>query len=279
MTDCQTCGAKTDYYICAECEDDLHSQLTQLPTWLRHLTETATGQTRLGGNKTKHHRGDTQPMPVNLNASQLHAEINTGLGTWIRHLSHSTETPALPTPAQRAWWLAGHTHHIACNEEANELIIDITDWTERIQRTVDRPPARHICGPCPTTIEQPNGTKHPCNLELSAPDPDATITCPRCHTQHKARNLRQTLILRARYLPLTQAMILRALDQLGEPLDRTTFIGWTKPNTHGLIRVPIRATDPNTGEPRYWLDDARKVQRRNYPPRRASVSARQTTSS
>jgi hypothetical protein len=225
---------------------------------------------------------------INARAARIAESVNAKLVALVRHLEetrgvvfvplrtvgHRFIGPLLPnwrrlpkgyipTGVDMAEWLHAHTRMLALDEAAKGHYSDVKGIVEDIERVINRPPDRYTCGPCPTVIDTATG-RRPCNLQLYAADPDATITCPRCKAEHRARNLRQSLLLRARYLPMTRPLLLRALDELGEPLPKQTFSRWTLPNEAGVVRLHPCGSDPHTGEPTYWLDDVRKIPRRAY---------------
>lgn len=56
MTECLACGRVDQLWLCARCTQDLAATLRKLPGLLVHLAESATGQTRLGGDGGRHTR-------------------------------------------------------------------------------------------------------------------------------------------------------------------------------------------------------------------------------
>lgn len=109
MTDCQTCGAKTQLHLCNRCQNNLRDTLTQLayrtatnhttgeqrpaPGWLELLEDAALGRTRLGESARRSTEHST-PMPVNLTASQLLEDVHAMLQRWIELINTNHETLA-----------------------------------------------------------------------------------------------------------------------------------------------------------------------------------------
>jgi hypothetical protein len=136
MSECLSCAAKSQLYLCNRCADYVLQILTDLPWWLDRLTETAVGQAALGDTAGRHTRRDAdilhgddslashiEAFPddgeqdldearrqryiaaqrhalaaggVNAPASELLDTIANMLSTWIRDLC---ETRCIPTPA------------------------------------------------------------------------------------------------------------------------------------------------------------------------------------
>lgn len=48
MTQCQQCQGRAQLYLCGQCTTELRDMLRGLPRWMRHLSEAAVGQVKLG---------------------------------------------------------------------------------------------------------------------------------------------------------------------------------------------------------------------------------------
>lgn len=104
MTQCQSCQANTQLFLCKRCITDLRDTLIGLvartetnirtgetrpaPGWLALLHDAATGDTRLG-ESTRRSTDLTSPLPYSETASGLLANVTGMLGTWVRHLCES----------------------------------------------------------------------------------------------------------------------------------------------------------------------------------------------
>lgn len=107
MTECQSCSAKSQTYLCTRCQTDLADTLTQLayrtatnfstgetrpaPGWLELLEDAALGRTRLGESARRSSDRNT-PLPVNLGASELLDDVHAMLTKWVELINTNTET-------------------------------------------------------------------------------------------------------------------------------------------------------------------------------------------
>lgn len=290
--ECQHCTAPAELYLCRECVTELRDMLDGLPRWITHLTEAATGQARLGdgGRNTSPYNlvPYTDPRPaddglggtegqrrldaditagkfamtkvlaaahINTRAGRELANVTFTLSTWVREVceTRGLDTPTLDGPTEMARWLRMSAWAIACSEAAGKCFAGIEKHVMAIERIINRPEDKFMCGPCPTLVESEH-KQVPCNVALWATDPDGRVSCPRCKSEHDVRRLRQSLFLRMRFLPLTRARILDVLANLGETLPSSTLYDWC---ANGKVRQ--RGTDPDTGDPTFWLADVRKV--------------------
>lgn len=107
MTDCQTCGAKSQLHLCNRCQTNLRDTLTQLayrtatnfstgetrpaPGWLELLEDAALGRTRLG-ESARRSTENNSPLPVHLDAATLLNDTHAMLTRWAQAINTTNET-------------------------------------------------------------------------------------------------------------------------------------------------------------------------------------------
>ena len=130
---------------------------------------------------------------VNASASELHDDVRNGLSTWIRHLCEhrGIDLPHLSTAPDMARWLHRHVDVVALDEAAGEILDELTDMRQRVERTINRPIPRKWLGYCPTWNE---GTRKACGRELWAPGDAIETWCRDCRTTHNCNRLQLLLV-------------------------------------------------------------------------------------
>lgn len=245
MTECQHCdSAVNDAYLCSRCRDELHTELAELPWWLDRLTETALGQTRMsdnGGRKSAPRKdldgdrelaacieqlpaGDDLEMArngrqkaalahalatggVNARASELLAEIASGLVYWCLVLCETNGINYEPLPSRRslganhAHWLASNIDLIASSQDAGDIAADILGRdkrrrgiTDQIVQVINRPIRMVYLGNCQTWMDDDMSA---CGFTLRAPEDSVEVYCPGCKRTHNCHRLLLELVDRA----------------------------------------------------------------------------------
>ena len=266
MTECQTCGRKTNLYLCTTCTNELQELLTSLVTtgtrttitnqgktasgrpWrieqnrpmpglIEYLHHAANGQAKLGEQGPKVSGHNETPIKHNPKAANLLQELHEALGQWARHINR-TYGPQLDwrTTTGFAHYLATNTHHLAQDQDGGEAFSRIHGLIRQTEKTLNRPQPLRFCGPCPTTLTPDHNPKceqrhpHQCGTQLQAPRTAIEVRCPTCKTSHRIEELHQRLLANIDQWRFTRSDILRILDGLGEHLPPGTFDTWRARN-------------------------------------------------
>lgn len=169
MAECQRCkGAAHNAFLCPQCIEELHQELSNLGWWLDRLTETALGQTRMSDNAgrksapRKDLDGDAElascieQLPsdddldkarrkrqqlalahalatggINARASELLAEIADSLSFWCRVLCEQRGIDYHPRPSGRALGV-NHAQWLAAHIDSIAACGDAADITADI---------------------------------------------------------------------------------------------------------------------------------------------------
>lgn len=298
MTQCQICSARSQLFLCRAHTDELRDMCSDLPRLTHHLTEAATGQTRLG-ERARRTSSDATPMRVNLRASDLIDHVNATLVRWVRDLCDSRgvtyralrivpssfaaelETNEVRSDytgdtAKLALWLARNVDAIAADESAGMCFDEIHAHIGRILAIINRPIPPRFCGPCPA--DDPADARRQCGMALMARRDAVEIRCPQCDTTHNVDALMHRLLAEVDHWRFTRKEILLIMSTLGEPLHERTFQRWRKTSlikprgwrrSDGRISLTHHNDDD---EPVYRLSDVRSAKARSAStPRKATT--------
>lgn len=201
QTACQAtgCGAQTDAPLCRHCTKQLADTLRQLPSLIDDLQTTATRQARIGDIPRPTARDDDErladreeriipprlrttadritlpanPLPVALDAAQLHRQAVTGVADWLTRITPDPG-PARPVVrtaivirrnrpvALRVWrgdipietrgaWLAAHADRFRQSEHGPEIHAKALDLKAAIDALIDRRAPDVFAGHCDAT--------------------------------------------------------------------------------------------------------------------------------
>lgn len=91
------------------------------------------------------------PLPLNLDASDVRADLHSTLATWCRVIldTHGGTTPA-DTIAAMAQYLHGQTAIIRTSEWGDECVDELREAVRRTRRAIDRPVEKVFAGTCPS---------------------------------------------------------------------------------------------------------------------------------
>lgn len=259
--------------------------------WIEHLAEAALGQTRLSesARRTPRYRrhldGDKslasqlEPYPdenekeitkarqqrekaalqhalgaarINLRASELLQYTHSVLVEWCHDIceTRGALVPSTGRTTELAWWLARNVSAIAADQGAAVCYTEIQQIIIDIERVINRPLPLLPLGACPT--EGADGKR--CGFALAGRRGAAEVACRRCHTAHNVEELLARLVEQADdYLYTLNELVDWALPAVREYVPIRTLQHWCAkgkliPRGHGL-----------DGEPRYLLDDVRKL--------------------
>ncbi|QVJ03042.1 hypothetical protein KGD82_13490 [Nocardiopsis eucommiae] len=154
---CRTCGSEMDSgTVCPPCVGALAADLRAL--WASgplhgldvDLDIAIAKQARFapsGGGG----RPVEAPLPLNLDASDVRADLHSTLATWCRIIltAHGGTTPADTIPAM-ARYLHRQTAIIRTSEWADEAVDELREAVRRTRRAIDRPVEMVFAGTCPT---------------------------------------------------------------------------------------------------------------------------------
>lgn len=317
MTECQNCTRPTQLFLCPLCIQELRAMLAGLATrealdtttgrttrtsgYLEALKDEALAQTRLSGG-TRRSATDEQPLQLNLKASGLFDDADHTLDRWCHTISTLRQARWIPVrcvppgfigPLRRGWrrlppgyvattadkatWLAAHTHTIACHDQAGACYAQIARLIGRIERTINRPQKRNFLGSCPTWLDE---EQHICGRELHATDDAIEVTCPDCHETHNCKRLQLLLVNDLEREKVTAARILELNRVLPEEyrIPERTLRRWRRPGPDGdppklkprayqhpdgtIDRKPTLMRD----EPLYLWSDVRKLRSEQGKP-------------
>ncbi|MCF8588395.1 hypothetical protein [Gordonia liuliyuniae] len=144
-----TCGARTERYLCQSCEATLRQTGTQLPWLANQLALTYSRQNNLTPAPPAARRRpptedeEESPLPYIGRARDAYDEIRTVLGRWARDLSEQLGVDVrVSHPARTVElcaWLAAHVDRLACSPDAALALDELTTVAWRRLETIDRP--------------------------------------------------------------------------------------------------------------------------------------------
>lgn len=175
----------TDTTVCPNCVDTLMSALRSVPMLAAELEVTVTRQTCLGGGNGRRGRADTAPLPVDLRAADVAAQLRNALSTTVRMLWDANaprgwacvrcglpEDAPGPHPVHcgrlvtvrplrltldcpdtidgMAGWLGRRPSWIAGHPAGGGIADELALITAAAWRCIDQPPTRLYAGPCNT---------------------------------------------------------------------------------------------------------------------------------
>lgn len=206
MTTCATgCDRPSHgYYLCALCTHALVDDLRRVAELADQLDDTITRQTRNGTGIGVTSRPSERPLPVNLAAADVRADLVNVLTTWARDVQARTgDTTPVDSLTTAAACLLAHEATLRTHPAADELHDEISDAIARAWRTVDRPAERRYAGPCDE-----------CGADMYARPHAAELECGECGTRYDAYARRSWLVEQARDQLATASTIARALPGL-----------------------------------------------------------------
>jgi len=207
ITTCATgCDRPTGgYYLCPHCTHALVADLRRVDELADQLDATISRQTRTATGVGVTSRPSERPLPVDLTAAEIRADLVNVLTTWARDVADRTGTTAANVAAMptAAAFLLAHESTLRTHPAAAELHDEITDAIHRAWRAVDRPAERRFVGPCDE-----------CGADMYARPHAAEHTCRDCGARYDADERRAWLLEQARDRIETASTIARALPGL-----------------------------------------------------------------
>lgn len=187
-------------------------------------------------------RGKTQPLPVNLRATDTRHQLHRTLARWAGHIAeaaHLPKPPSTSTAAAIAAWISQHRDWLAGQTATATLLADVTRVHATATRVIDRPADRAYAGRCHTLD---------CPGLMYAYDGAPEAICATCQATTGYEDARRAMLAKVDDLILPAPEIELALRGLGQEVKATTIRKWCERG-----RLANRGT-PSC--PRYRVGDA-----------------------
>lgn len=181
---------------------------------------------------------------VNPRASNLSAEMFNAIGSWATHIASTNNlTIAWKTTMGYTDFLHRHTHLVALDEDAAELLHRVRGFVRQIEKVINRPETPRVLGPCPS----PTTGRKLCATRLEASVDAVRVTCPKCTATHRVADLLAALLTYLREERGTSTELRTLLDKAGYRLPEGTLkswvhrrklhpVGWMRPDGYRGIR-------------------------------------------
>ena len=267
IADCFNCGRGVDeqLVICKPCLDTFRSELRKVPGLVADMTITRARLDRmssgLAGGKSaetalpirldaKDRRPTQKPLDLLTNeivtwarvvadhsrqADELNAAVaGAGLQQMVHNQRQRRRDPAslsaeTALPAElAAVWLADYAEGMQTMAAIGEMHDAITDLIAWCRKLIDRMPELTYKGPCPQVSRNDEKQYVTCSADLYVERGEDYVSCPRCWTHHRVRDLDRRAIHAIEKSLLTVPEIGRLLDQLGERIPVSTLYYWVK---------------------------------------------------
>ncbi|MCK0174789.1 DUF1922 domain-containing protein [Mycolicibacterium sp. F2034L] len=276
MTNCQNCGRPTQLYLCDDCQTQLASMLSQIPSLAEELDTRIQKLDRITLGTIGRTRSIDPPDIIDFDAAETARELRKTLLRIIKTVTerHTGRIPpglTTVTTANLARWLQHNTPAIARLDIAGNTYRAITHYISpdhrggTLIRAIDRN-ERHFAGTCPTIRGHDQDGPIECGTMLYADTDDREVTCPECKQPIDVeRNRRDAREARD---PRTTDELLDVLEAIGEPIDPDTLDAWIKAKRLRLIGwrhdgVFTQTRVNQHSEPLYSLKRAQKLRRRD----------------
>lgn len=290
-TECTNCGrtVNENLALCGECLESLRAELRRVPGLVSDMTITRARLDRMSSGLVRGKSAETA-LPIRLDrfdrrptqfpldsltneittwarlvadeTAQLD-ELNTALDSFEfrqsvhaqRHRKHdpawlSTET-ALDAELA-AVWLADHASYLAWMPAIAEMHDGITDAIARCRRAIDRQPELSYKGPCPHVSYDEERQPFTCSADLYVERGEDYVSCPRCWTHHRVRDLERAMLQKVNDQLFTITELLPLLDELGEHVAKSTLYAWANdPKRKKLSPQAWRQADGTHSD--YWM--------------------------
>lgn len=246
---------------CPRCWNILERNLGQVPALVVELDTTISRQAAISLRNGP--RSGDKPLPFNVGASQVAADLHATLWAWVREGLEARPWVATPDPSTVGLsrcllvlfgWLVIH-------EDGALAVSQIGQAVERAEHVIDRAPDLMECGPC-STKDCPGHLRVACE-----PGPDdtliplaPTVRCRDCGQAYDVAERREALLADNGDLLLTIPELLAALARPNDPDPsmRKRIENWA---TRGRLIAHAHVPAPRGGRaiPAYRLDDVRTL--------------------
>jgi hypothetical protein len=209
-------------YVCNGCTENLYRALADLG-WIGFQLEIViTRQTRYMGNIGVNSR-TARALPFEPRASDVHADLNKTLQSWIRLI---VDEARVPPPKNHhvttmASWLFRHVPLLRNHEAGHSAVTEICFGCQRARACIDRPADYWYAGPCDI-----------CDTDMYTKVDGPWIVCSVCNQQYDLQQRRKWLLDAVQDVLATATEISRALTTLSTPVTSERIRQW---HTRGRI--------------------------------------------
>lgn len=292
---CHNCGRTVadDFDLCHDCMATLVKNLESVPGLVSDILITRSRQDRMSSNLARGKSAETA-LPIRLDqydqrptqrpfdaltnelvtwARDLDAliggELDAALGSrGLRDMVHRHRHNRRPDPASlsqdgaldaelAAIWLSLYANDLRRHPAVAELFDGIEDAIARCRKTIDRLPELSYKGPCPHVSYDEERQPFTCSADLYVERGEDYVSCPRCWTHHRVRDLERAIMDKMGEQLFTAADIERLTREMfeGEFIPAATVRQWR----HREIIEPRAWRQADGTMSRYWI-------RRSDPP-------------
>ncbi|MFB9778859.1 hypothetical protein [Rhodococcus baikonurensis] len=151
-----------------------------------------------------------------------------------------------------AIWLSLHANDLRRHPAVAELFDGIEDAIARCRKAIDRLPELSYKGPCPHVSYDEERQPFTCSADLYVERGEDYVSCPRCWTHHRVRDLEQAMLHKVNDQLFTITELLPLLDELGEHVAKSTLYAWANdPKRKKLSPQAWRQADGTHSD--YWM--------------------------
>ncbi|UJC77956.1 hypothetical protein D4768_09775 [Rhodococcus erythropolis] len=294
-TDCHNCGRTVadDFDLCHDCMATLVKNLESVPGLVSDILITRSRQDRMSSNLARGKSAETA-LPIRLDqydqrpTQRPFDALTNELVTWARDLDaliggeldaaldsrglrdivHRHRHSRRPDPASlsqdgaldaelAAIWLSLYANDLRRHPAVAELFDGIEDAIARCRKAIDRLPELSYKGPCPHVGYDEERQPFTCSADLYVERGEDYVSCPRCWTHHRVRDLEREIMDKMGEQLFTAADIERLTREMfeGEFIPAATVRQWR----HREIIEPRAWKQADGTMSRYWI-------RRSDPP-------------
>lgn len=289
-TDCHNCGRTVadDFDLCHDCMATLVKNLESVPGLVSDILITRSRQDRMSSNLARGKSAETA-LPIRLDqydqrpTQRPFDALTNELVTWARDLDaliggeldaaldsrglrdmvHRHRHSRRPDPASlsqdgaldaelAAIWLSLYANDLRRHPAVAELFDGIEDAIARCRKAIDRLPELSYKGPCPHVSYDEERQPFTCSADLYVERGEDYVSCPRCWTHHRVRDLERAMLHKVNDQLFTITELLPLLDELGEHVAKSTLYAWANdPKRKKLSPRAWRQADGTHSD--YWM--------------------------
>lgn len=262
--ECHNCGRTVadDFDLCDDCMATLVNNLESVPGLVSDILITRSRQDRMSSNLARGKSAETA-LPIRLDqydqrpTQRPFDALTNELVTWARDLDaliggdldaaldsrglrdivHRHRHSRRPDPASlsqdgaldaelAAIWLSLNANDLRRHPAVAELFDGIEDAIAGCRKAIDRLPELSYKGPCPHVTYDEERQPGKCAADLYVERGEDYLSCPRCWTHHRVRDLELLMVHALNEQLFTLAEIDRLLRELGEPIPIGTLYSW-----------------------------------------------------
>ena len=264
--DCHNCGrvVSDDLPLCELCTDVLRSKLRTVPGLVSDMTITRARLDRMRQNLAGG-KGAETPLPIRLDKYDRRPTqypldlLESEITTWaravagsigmryefgqlldsddLRQRTHDYRAGRRRDPTSlsqdtalvvemAAIWLADDVKGLRRYPAIAEMHDAITDAVAFALQAVDRLPDHQYKGTCTRRTLSTDNAIEDCGADLYAEHGAEYVSCPKCWTHYRVRDLERTMMSRIDDQLFTIAEVGRILKELGEAVPTSTLYVW-----------------------------------------------------